>query len=482
MIDKINGEVVFTHFKGRQKILKIPETYYGEPVTAIGRNCIDKDSYVKEIILPKTIKVIQSCAFKNCISLKKIHLNEGLIKIEQCAFENCIELEELILPKSLEDIKYLSFGNCVKMKKFILNNDLKFNGDYIFKDTPLLKDVNYAGIPNFHIERQVNFIEEKLNKVDSYSEKEKTELVTFIDNQIDLKIAIFSKNLPVAISKLISLNIKLSLESIEEYLQETIENEYTQVTAILFNYQNENFSKQELADYQQKNELVEIGFEPPSFEKILAKWDITKTEEGIIIYGYKGKNKSETIPDSTIEGIPIIGVNYKQYKSYEPIEVLTVNANIEALGESVFWGNKTLREIHLPPTITKIKNSCFRNCENLEKFDIPESVTIEGNPFKGCGDFLDKDNFFIFRDILYYYNGVDACVTVPKGVKRVEAYAFESLNQLQEVKFQDDLERLENFAFQNCIGLEKVYLPKKVIYDDEFAFSGKYCSLEIIKY
>ena len=56
---------------------------------------------IEEIVLPESLRVIESQAFANCSKLKNIVFNEGLQVIEQSAFYVCKNLNNFVLPKSL---------------------------------------------------------------------------------------------------------------------------------------------------------------------------------------------------------------------------------------------------------------------------------------------------------------------------------------------------------------------------------------------
>lgn len=53
---------------------------------------IPYNDVLEEVYLPETLQVIDERAFYSCVSLKKVHFQEGLIEINSHAFSNYCEL------------------------------------------------------------------------------------------------------------------------------------------------------------------------------------------------------------------------------------------------------------------------------------------------------------------------------------------------------------------------------------------------------
>ena len=68
-----------------------------------------------ELVIPKSVEVIESQAFAGCRSLKKITFSEGLKSIGHWAF-NATLLESVVIPASVNDIAPRAFNRCDSLK------------------------------------------------------------------------------------------------------------------------------------------------------------------------------------------------------------------------------------------------------------------------------------------------------------------------------------------------------------------------------
>ncbi len=87
------------------------------------------ESYIENIIIPDTVKEIQSNAFYHCNILKSITLPESLEIIGWSAFAECEVLEEINIPANVREIDYNAFENCSALTKVTLNDNYTYNSE-----------------------------------------------------------------------------------------------------------------------------------------------------------------------------------------------------------------------------------------------------------------------------------------------------------------------------------------------------------------
>ena len=113
---KINGTIL-AEYKGRDEIVHIPED-----ITIIGAYAFKNNHSVKEIYFPKTVQYIYEEAFRNCVNLEKVHLNDGLKDIDDFAF-SFTNLSSLEVPDTVESFGYNVFEACqftsIKLSKIL---------------------------------------------------------------------------------------------------------------------------------------------------------------------------------------------------------------------------------------------------------------------------------------------------------------------------------------------------------------------------
>ena len=100
-----------------------------------------KDSGVKDVIIPNSVKYIGGFAFQDCISLKSVTLYDGLLEIGPAAFNWCEELESIIIPDTVTQIGGYAFYGCKKLNNIKLPNGLMEIGEFAFGYCELLTEV-----------------------------------------------------------------------------------------------------------------------------------------------------------------------------------------------------------------------------------------------------------------------------------------------------------------------------------------------------
>ena len=82
-------------------------------------------------------------------------------------------------------------------------------------------------------------------------------------------------------------------------------------------------------------------------------------------------------------------------------------------------------------------------------------------------------DFIINGDVLVKYTGNDQVVSVPRGIKVIEEYAFKNA-KMRKVKLPDGITSIRMNAFRECGNLETVVIPTSVTYLGAWAFC--YCN------
>lgn len=94
----------------------IPEKIDNHVVTTIGEDSFFACSQLTSIWIPSSVKVIEYCAFSECMNLEKVTLADGLEVIEGEAFWGCEKLSEITIPKSVKEIGEWVFCKCFALE------------------------------------------------------------------------------------------------------------------------------------------------------------------------------------------------------------------------------------------------------------------------------------------------------------------------------------------------------------------------------
>lgn len=374
---KIDGVVTLVKYKGNDEKVIIPETFEGEDVTAIGNSAFQREdkSYLKEVVLPPKLESIGSSAFYHCESLEKIELPETLKIIRQNTFRCCKNLKGLILPKSVEKVLSGAFGYCPSLIKVVaLNDKIELSKD-VFTGCDFLEEVSFNLIKSLNEKKQIKYLSSYFHKWETLTTEIKNELIT-ISKKSSIKNVLFLSNDIIIINILLNEKVKLKLEEINKYLEHCVKLEDVAITAVLLEYKEKNFSKEEVNVLNERNELVEIGLELPTFAEFRKLWLITKIDGEIRITGYKGEAKTQTIPKALADGTPISSIGRSMRGDYHNLEIINIDADLSCINEHCFYNCKLLKRVNLPDKLTKICNHAFLCCEKLEEIVIPASVTF----------------------------------------------------------------------------------------------------------
>ncbi|MBO4250740.1 MAG: leucine-rich repeat domain-containing protein [Paludibacteraceae bacterium] len=131
---------------------------------------------------------------------------------------------------------------------------------------------------------------------------------------------------------------------------------------------------------------------------------------------------------------------------------------LTSIGKDVFNGSKSLESIEIPNSVTSIGSDAFNGCKGLLSANIPSSVqTLGSNIFEGC------------TQLTIYLNSSSIVATDYKSSAGLVAI-FGS--QVKEYILGDDITRIGNHAFYDCIGLSKITIGANVEEIGNYAFEN----------
>ncbi len=165
---------------------------------------------------------------------------------------------------------------------------------------------------------------------------------------------------------------------------------------------------------------------------------------------------------------------------------------LEIIKEYTFYGCGAIKNIVIPESITTIEKFAFKGCVSLMSISIPQSVTTIGeSAFESCKNLQDVhitsieawcNIFFTYNQLSNPLHNTNAriCINgenieeliIPKGVEKINKYAFWGCKNLKEINIQESVRTIEEFAFVGCNNLLKTTIPHSVTVIGEGAFAG----------
>lgn len=161
-----NGEIPDRLFSECNKLKNVT---IGEGVTAVGDSAFFKTA-VEKIILPSTVIVVRSDAFRECRQLREVILNDGLKTIAESVFKQTENLSEISIPDSVKHIGsgcfacsgiksvklpesgtftvilWETFFGCKNLETVKLPDSVNVIDDYAFSECTSLKNINLEKI------------------------------------------------------------------------------------------------------------------------------------------------------------------------------------------------------------------------------------------------------------------------------------------------------------------------------------------------
>lgn len=159
-------------------------------------------------------------------------------------------------------------------------------------------------------------------------------------------------------------------------------------------------------------------------------WDYRiENNNTIVLTKYHGK-----------EAVPVI-----------PLEIDGVQ--VSSLGEGVFSGNKRIKEISIPESISLSGKSIFEDCIALKLVILPSDiVSIPERTFYGCSNLR--------------------VIQLPYGLQTIEAQAFSGCADLAYLDIPDSVTYIGAEAFLNCSALAEMIVSRNLDDVGLHAFRG----------
>ncbi|HFI0159195.1 TPA: leucine-rich repeat protein [Streptococcus suis] len=508
--DFVGGDATFSGSSILEKVT------FEEGRTAIPREFL-ANTGIKEVILPKELKVIGSGAFRSTHNLKEIDLGEKLEELGSEAFRNS-GLTHITLPDSLTSFGYAAFADSSSLQSVRLPDTLTTVPEEAFRDTGLTSLTLPSSVND--IAREA-FANAKISKIDFSTNLESIGDGAFRGN-------LFEKlELPKSLKELgysaFSDNKNLNFLYINSDL------EHDRYGSYYYNgspFKHSNYSSDTKSLYVEfKDGVTKIPARLFAEAKQVIRVDLP---EGLKEIGESAFRETSIMKDDSLGSN--VGEETAQNAPFDAVSMtrLELPDSLEKIGNHAFGKIHTLTSVNIPKNLV-VADQAFAGSRNLTHlrnnvegiripdgmlestgiatFIVPEGVTEIGKYALRDNKTTDKDSVFgssssepvkwagltnvilpstltkidnrTFESTSIKFidipNGVSEIgegafrfspdletVKLPKELKKLGGYLFEGNEKMTLLVLPDKVESIDVNAFVNMPNLEKVYIPASV--------------------
>ena len=487
-------------------------------VTKIGTEAFREDS-ITSIVLPNTIKELESSAFAFCHQLASINLPEGLEYIYDDVFWHCDALTSLTLPSTVKYVGYYAFEYCMGLKTIDIPNSVEGIGGWVCLgdslDEPVYNNKFFVFLPYNYAENytipdgieticEASFFDNNLLKsitipssvkkigryafsdCDSLTSVTLSEGLETIEDKAFQSTSITSLHLPASLTSLASGVLPASIETIT--VAEGNETFDVSGGCLLRKDNNELVFVPKGATLPEG--ITEIGDYAFSGREDLTTFVVPNTVTKIGRYAFENCDSLTTI--TLPEGLTTIGTHAFQYCS--SLKSITLPSTLNNLDDAdgLFQECRKLESVTILGQPQYLPEDFFYQCDSLKSFDLPESIQSYGyRAFSEAGFTSPVLNSHLFVRLPREYNGAYTIpdgitvigayafyqcfsltdVTIPSSVRKIDDEALWSCQGLTRIELPEGVDSLMNYAFEDCRNVETLILPSTITYIDYYVFS-----------
>lgn len=520
---------------GADTEITIPSTINGKSVIAIGANVINPT--IKKVVVDSTVNHILGCAFSTAIynrdegffALKEVEIiGNSLISIGERAFEGT-DIDAINIPSSVQIISNIAFRNCINLKRinvdqanvlFSSYGGVLFNKDMteliIYPSGKL--DAEYTlplttrTVGQYAFENSHNLIKIILN-----AELEKIESYAFYGciRLIDLKLPegllkidsfafkgcnrLFSLALPVNLAEFNGSAV-IDCSSLTKVYVSPMNEEFSVLDGVLFDKEAKkliSYPSGRTGNYILPQSVQYI--EPYAFYgSRLSSVTLSENILGIGEFAFAFSRQLVTVNiESQLNELPegmLLGcINLENLNISQTVTVigdffaegcvklrnLVFPINLQSIGKRAFAECSILNQVILPANVVALGDEAFHNCKNITNITLPNSLVDVGeNTLNGLSN-LNSISMSANFTLKYLFGTEDNSIPVSiknininEGVSILPEAFFKDCLHIQNVILPSTLTIIKREAFMNCASLATV--ERKGAYEfnsiEEYAF------------
>ena len=441
----------FVGYSGKDEVCEIPTSFNGKFVTAVGKECLKGNVFVKKVIVPEGIDTIDQRAFAEIENLEEASIPVSAYNVGEYTFYKSKKLRQVTFAEGVKKIPSYCFNQCDAIKTFTFPSSATEIGTYAF----FMSGLEEITIPES--------IETFGDGIFSSCKSLKTAVIN--SKAKDLGNATFS-----GCELLTSLTLNGSPEKLGDNFISSCKslNEFVMpdsVKSVGDRFANDvPFTK--FVFGKEFESLGEDAFKGSTvLDTTEVEVDGVKVPKYSTVIQFKEGDTNHVIQDGTMFGKAKKLVIYVFDKAKVPENLDFSALGVTEVGSFAYDGVATIKSLNLTG-VEKLGANALSNLKNLAgELTIPASVKEMG---KSCFAY-DSSVTSLKIESLF-----GETKTIPES-------SFRSMSSLVTATLPDGIEKLEERAFGWCGSKFKtINLPKSVTYLGEYAFQS--CGSLVITY
>ncbi len=377
--------------------------------------------------------------------------------------------ENVIIPNGVTKIAKYAFEGCKTMTSITIPDSVKEIHEDAFNLTNLKKvhipkSITYidknAFQYNDNLEIEVDSKNKKYSSKDGVLyNKDMTELIRYYDKE-----DIYYFRIPDGVEKIGDYAffecglVKIYLPSSIKEIGDCAFSGYFGITDIEVDSNNKNYIvKDNILFSKDMTELVWYSRENTNDWYSIPD-GVTVTNAGAFL-GCRSLN-SITLPNTmkVIEDKAFMGMIF--------LESLTIPDSVSEIGDSVFFYCNSLTNVNVS------KNNKYFTSDHGILFDKEMTEVIVCPTGYSEADYKIPDGVKKIRDYAFYNCIRLEKITIPESVTYIGKYAFYGCCNLLSINLPSKINSIAEYTFTSCMKLEKIVVPDRVKYIDEGAFQN----------
>ncbi len=318
------------------------------------------ESNIQTLVVGDSLMGIGNYAFSGCTGLESIELGTGLTEIGKHAFANCVNMSgiDLDFTSRLQYISDYTFLNCRALTSFTLPASVTAIYDHAFEGCTRLGSQELGGIVDLSGAQEGKNV--TLSKMGYSVFKGCTSLQEL--------------TLPESISSAADVVNVNNFEGCNSLSHITVQSPYTTFDGTA-NYTVEDFKSQVAPTFYFEAAGTSATHTYTQSNAIAFKYSDRDCYEIIKIEDAVGGGKSELTYQVNSQNELLL---FNMTKPVEEVEIPSAIGpyGISAINSGSFSGNCFLSKITIPATVTKINDSAFKGCHNLEHVIFANAANI----------------------------------------------------------------------------------------------------------